>query len=123
VNSNSTGEFQIQRHLQLATLPSLVTVHGIVSANNCSDLTSANFLSRLEELFQVTGSALRVSIAAITKEVNEDLGDTNLLGELEQCIEVSLLGVDSTMADKTLSWCKIDKLAPQLLQLPDLGRY
>jgi hypothetical protein len=35
--------------------------------------------------------------------VNEDLGHANLLGELEESIEVSLLGVDTSMANKALA--------------------
>lgn len=77
----------------LDSLPSLITVHGKVSANNGGDLTNANLLEILNELLHVVRTRLGVGITAIAEEVDEDLGHTVVLGGLEEGVEVGLLGV------------------------------
>lgn len=77
----------------LDTFPSLVTVHGIVSADNGGNLTNTKLLDLGEQFLQVTGTGLGVGVTAITEEVDVDLGDAILLGSLEESIKMGLLGV------------------------------
>ena len=81
----------------LDTLPSLITIHGIVTADNGGKLTSANLLDGLKELLHVTSAGLGVGVATIAEEVDEDLGDASLLGGPEEGIEMCLLGVLSNV--------------------------
>jgi hypothetical protein len=77
----------------LETVPTLITVHGEVSADNGTDLTNTNLLGSVDKLLHVAGTGLGVGITAITEEVDDNLGNTILLGGLEESVEVSLLGV------------------------------
>lgn len=78
---------------KLNTLPSLVTVHGIVATNNGGQLTNSKLLELAEELLHVAVARLGVRVATIAEEVNVDLGDLGSLGSLEQGVKVLLLGV------------------------------
>lgn len=75
----------------LVPLPPLIAVHGVVPTNNGGDLANADLLDCGQQLLHVTGARLGVRITAITKEVDEDLGDPVLLGGLEQGIQMRLL--------------------------------
>ena len=57
-----------------------------------------------EETLLVQGGSSGIGVTAIAEEVDENLGDTHLLGQPEQSIQMRLLGVDTTMADKTLKY-------------------
>lgn len=96
------GDSKTRNDLHLNTFPTLIAVHSVVTSNDSGDLTNANLLNFLNKLLHVVGTTLRLGIATITEEVDEDLGDLHLLGELQKSIEVSLLGVNTTMANKTL---------------------
>ena len=74
-------------------LPPLITVHGIVTANNRGDLASTNLLDVGEKLLHISGAGLGVGVAAVAKEVDEDIGNASLLGSLEEGIEVGLFRV------------------------------
>lgn len=80
-------------HGDLDTLPPLVTVHGVVTADNRGDLADAELLDLVLKLLHVGGAGLGVGVASIAEEVDVDLGDLVLLGGFEKSIEVSLLGV------------------------------
>jgi len=77
----------------LNSLPSLITVHGIVSTNNRGDFTNANLLDLVEKTLHVPSSGFGVSVTSVTEEVDIDVGDFHLFGDLEESIEVILLGV------------------------------
>lgn len=91
-------------NIHLSTLPALITVHGVVAANDGSNLTDADFLGGVKKLLHIASTALGIGVTAIAEEVDENLGDTHLLGQPEQSIQMRLLGVDTTMADKTLKY-------------------
>jgi hypothetical protein len=76
---------------QLVPLPSLIAVHGVVPADDRGDLANADLLDGRQQLLQVTGSGLGVSVAAVAEEVDEDLGDAGFLGSPEEGIQVRLL--------------------------------
>lgn len=82
----------------LEAVPTLIAVHGEVSANNGTDLTDANLLGSVDKFLHIAGTGLGVGVTAIAEEVDEDLGHAILLGSLEEGVEVGLLGV--------LLWCK-----------------
>lgn len=77
----------------LIALPPLIAVHRVVPTDNGGDLTDADLLDRGQQLLHVAGAGLGVRVAAITEEVDEDLGDSVRLGGLEQGIQVRLLRV------------------------------
>lgn len=77
----------------LDALPSLIAVHGVVSANNGGNLAKAKLLDEVDQLLHVTGTGLGVGITAVAEEVDEDLGDIVLLGGLEEGVQVLLLRV------------------------------
>ncbi len=78
---------------KLVPLPPLVAVHGVVPADHRGDLADTDLLDRGQQLLQVAGAGLGVRITAIAEEVNEDLGNSVCLGDLEQGIQVLLLRV------------------------------
>jgi hypothetical protein len=55
----------------------------------------------LEESLHVASSRLGVSVAAVTEEVDVDLGHANLLGHLEQSEQVVDVRVNTTVRDET----------------------
>lgn len=77
----------------LNTLPSLITVHGVVPADNGRNLTKAELLDKVNQLLHVASTRLGVGITAVTEEVDENLGDVVFLGGLEDGVQVRLLGV------------------------------
>lgn len=83
------------------TLPSLITVHSIVSADNGSDLTKTNRLGLVEKLLHVTSSRLGVGITAVTEEVDVDLRNAHLLSNIEKNEEVVHVSVDTTVGNET----------------------
>jgi len=84
-------------HTNLDTLPALVTVHDVVTANDSGNITKANLLGLVKQLLHVQNGALGVGITTVAEEVNEDLGDLHLLGEVEQSEQMSDVGVDTTV--------------------------
>jgi nitrogen fixation/metabolism regulation signal transduction histidine kinase len=99
-------QYNRDHHLHLAPVPSLIAVHGVVSTDNRGNLSKADLLGLSEKLLKVTSTALGVSVSAITEEVDEHLGHSDLLGKLKESVEVSLLGVNTAVADQALS-CNI----------------
>lgn len=77
----------------LDSVPALVTVHGVVAANDGGNLSDADFLGLVEKLLHVAGAGLGVGIASIAEEMDVDVGNANLLGHLEEGVKVVLLGV------------------------------
>ena len=77
----------------LEAVPTLIAIHGEVSADNGTNLANADLLGSVDKLLHVTSTGLWVGITAITEEVDEDLGHTVLLGGLEESVKVGLLGV------------------------------
>lgn len=78
---------------ELDSLPPLVTVHGIVTANNGGQLADTELLDGVQQLLQIAGARLWVGVTAIAEEVDVDLGDLVLLGGLEEGVQVLLLRV------------------------------
>jgi hypothetical protein len=88
-------------HADLDAVPALVAVHDVVTADNRRDLTKANLLGEGQQVLEVTLTALGVAVAAVTKEVNVDLGHTNLLSDLEERLEVVDVRVHTAIRDQT----------------------
>lgn len=80
-------------HGNLDSVPTLVTVHCVVAANNCGNLSTSDLRGLLNKLLHVSSARLWIGITSITEEVDVDLWNTNVLGDLEKCVEVVLLGV------------------------------
>ena len=80
-------------HGDLNSLPSLITVHGIVSTNNCCNLANSDLLGLLQQLLHVSSSRLGVGVSPVTKEMDVDMRDSDVLGNSQESVEVVLLGV------------------------------
>jgi hypothetical protein len=77
----------------LNSVPSLVTVHCVVSTNNTGNLTDTDLLDLGKQCLHISGTGLRVGVTAISEEVNVDIWNSNFLGDLEESVEMVLLGV------------------------------
>lgn len=78
---------------EVESVPPLVTVHGVVTANNRSQLANTKLLDGVHQLLHVAGAGLGVGVTTISEEVDVDLGDLVQLGSLEEGVQVLLLGV------------------------------
>lgn len=78
---------------KLDSLPALITVHGVVAANDGGNLAKANLGKSLDKLLHVGSAGLGVGVTAIAEEVDEDLGNAVLLGSLDEGVEVGLFRV------------------------------
>ena len=85
----------------LDPVPSLISVHSVVSSHNGRDLSDTLLLDVVLELGNVLGSRLWSGITSITKEVDVDILDTLSLGGLEQRVNVGNVRVDTTVRDET----------------------
>ena len=75
-------------HTNLDTVPTLVSVHDVVTTDDCCNLTASSLLAMLEESLHVTGSRLGVSVATISEKVNVDFWDLELVGDIEKVEKV-----------------------------------
>lgn len=64
----------------LDSLPSLITVHGIVPSDDRRDLTVVLLLHEIDELLSVSSSRTGSSVTSVTEEVNVNVGDTDFFG-------------------------------------------
>lgn len=88
----------------LHALPPLITVHGIITADNGRNLCLAlktQLLDLRQEFSHVGLCALRVGISAITEEVNVDVGNAKIAGSLEELVKVLVVGVNTAVGDQT----------------------
>ena len=85
----------------LDTLPTLVTVHGVVATDDGSELTNTVLLHEVEELLAVAGSRPGGSVTTVTEEVNINLRNLVGLGDLEELEQVVHVGVNATVGDET----------------------
>ena len=66
----------------LDSLPSLVTVHGIISPSNSREFTILFLLHKVQEFLAVPSSRSWGSVTTITKEVNVSVRNASLFGSL-----------------------------------------
>lgn len=85
----------------LYTLPALVTVHGVVAADDGGDLTVLALVEELLELLGVASSRARGSVTTITEEVDVNVRDALLFCGLKKGLEVVNVGVDTTVGNLT----------------------
>ena len=83
----------------LDALPTLVTVHRVVAANNGGDLAILLLLQELLELLCVAGGRARSGIATVAEKVDINVGNLLLLRCLEEGEEVADVGVDTAVGD------------------------
>ena len=83
----------------LDPLPSLVTIHGIVPANDGDELPNFLLLDEVEEFLRVLGGRTGSGVTAITKEVDVDVWDFELFRGLEESKEMVDMGMDTTIRD------------------------
>jgi len=77
----------------LNPLPSLITVHGVVSPNNCSNFSSTNLLDLVQEFLHVSCSRFWIGVTSIAKEVDIYMGNLHVFGNFKESVEMILLGV------------------------------
>jgi hypothetical protein len=85
----------------LDSVPSLVSVHSVVSTRDGADLSDTNLLDVVLELLQVLGRGPGSSVSSVTEEVNVDVFDLVVLGSSEQGKEVLDVGVNTTVRNET----------------------
>ena len=85
---------------ELDAVPALVPIHGVVATDDGGELPDAELTETVEELLQVGDGALGVGIAAIGKEVDEDVGYAELAGDLEESKQMADVRVDATVGDE-----------------------
>ena len=83
----------------LDALPTLVTVHRVVAADDSRDLAVLLLLEELEQVLRVAGSRAGRGVATVTEEVDENVWDALLLGGLKESLEVVDVRVDTTVGD------------------------
>lgn len=83
----------------LDPLPSFVTVHGIVPADDGDELSDLLLLYEVKELFRVLCGGAGSGVTAIAKEVDEDMWDFELLRSLKERKEVTDVGMNTTIRD------------------------
>jgi hypothetical protein len=83
----------------LDPIPSLVSVHGVVSPTDGGDLAEADLLDVILEVLHVAGGGARGSVSPVSEEVDEDFGNADLLGSGEEGFEVVDVRVDSSVGD------------------------
>lgn len=83
----------------LDPLPSLVAIHGIVSANDGNKLSDLFLLDEIKEVFRVLYGGTRSGVPAIAEEVDIDMWDFEFLRGLKECKEVVDVGMDTTVRD------------------------
>lgn len=86
-------------HRDLDPLPPLIPIHSIVSSHSSCDGPNLLLLDEGEEVFGVGCGGTRGGVAAITEEVDVDVGDADFFGGFEECVEVVDVGVDATVGD------------------------
>jgi hypothetical protein len=88
-------------HGHLDALPPLVPVHGVVPADNGRQLPNALLLKEGQQILQMALAALWVCVPSIAKEMHKHLGHANLLGDLDQCLQVIDVAVHTAVANQT----------------------
>ena len=83
----------------LDTLPTLVTVHGVVATNDGGDLAVFLLLQEGEEVLRVSRGGAGGCVATVAEKVDIDVGDFLLLRGLEERVEVVDVGVYTTVRD------------------------
>lgn len=79
----------------LDSLPSLVTIHGVISSYNSGKLTILFLLQEFKEVLGIFRRRTRCGITTITKEVNIDMRNALLLGSLQEGVKVSYMRVNT----------------------------
>lgn len=83
----------------LDPLPSLITIHGIVPADNGNEFSNVFLLDKIEEVLRIFGRGTRSSVTAIAEEVYVDVWNFEFLRCLKKREEVIDMGVDTTIRD------------------------
>ena len=83
----------------LDSVPAIVPVHGVVTANDGRKVAMACLVKLLFKLFQVTLTTLWWGITAIHEGMDADL-DMVLLRQFDQSIEVGVVRVNAAIGKK-----------------------
>jgi hypothetical protein len=86
---------------ELDSVPSLITVHSVVSADNSRQLSDAILRDEVLYLLDVGGGRPWGGITSISEEVDVDFGDPMRLGDLEKGKEMVDVRVDTTVGNQT----------------------
>lgn len=83
----------------LDPIPSLISVHGVVSSDNSRDFSDTLLLDKVLELGNVLGRRLGGGVTSVTEEVDVDVLDTLGLGGFKQGKDMSDVRVHTTVRD------------------------
>jgi hypothetical protein len=78
------------------SLPSLVAIHGIVSTHDSCDFADSNFFGLIQEALHETSTRFRINVTSVAEEVDIDMRDFKFFGNLQESVEMILLGVLTT---------------------------
>ena len=83
----------------LDSLPSLVTIHGIVPADDGDELSDLLLLDEVEEVLRIRCGGTWSSVTAIAEEVDVDVGNVELFRSLKECEKVVDMGMNTSVRD------------------------
>jgi hypothetical protein len=83
----------------LDSLPSLITVHGIVPADDGNEFSDLLLLDEVEEFLCILCGGTGSCVTTIAKEVDVDMWNFELFRGLEKCEEVVDVGMNTTIRD------------------------
>ena len=83
----------------LDPLPSLVTIHGVIPADEGNELPDLLLLDEVEELLCVLGGRTGCGVATISEEMDVNVWNFELLRGLKKCEQVSDVGMDTSVGD------------------------
>ncbi|MNC29076.1 hypothetical protein D3C75_773130 [compost metagenome] len=84
----------------LHALPALVTVHGIITALDSSDVANTQLLSLGNQLLHVLLGAVRRNVAAVQERMDVHFLQIFLLGQLQKCEQVRNVAVHAAVGQK-----------------------
>ena len=83
----------------LDPLPSLVTIHGVIPADDGNELSDLLLLDEIEEFLRILGGGTGSGVTTIAEEVDVDVWNLELLCGLKKRIQVGVVGVHASIGD------------------------
>ena len=80
--------------------PAEVAVHGVVASADAGEVADADLLELLLQLLEVAEAAVGHGVTAVHEGMDEDAREFVLGGQAEECVEMTLVGVDATVGEQ-----------------------
>src|SRR6056297_2488699 len=85
----------------LCAFPTVISVHGVISANYRGDGSNANFFSFFFEFLQIFSSSMWRCISPVCKSVYVGILKVMLLSHFKKCKEMFVMAVNATIRKET----------------------